>query len=124
MKLNITEWRNDCQGKKDYDAPILEITSRYWPGEQDGEGRMAIDVEDGTVYRNVPYGGEASAVSELEVLYASTEGMSVERLTLARKEFQHYDGEVVRREVERWAQEQMDKAVAALRTAFEEDVNG
>lgn len=24
-------WTNDCQGKKDFDGPIISISSRYWP---------------------------------------------------------------------------------------------
>jgi hypothetical protein len=26
------EWKNDCQGKKDFDGPILSVSTRYWPG--------------------------------------------------------------------------------------------
>jgi len=25
------EWTDDCQGKKDYDGPIITIATRYWP---------------------------------------------------------------------------------------------
>jgi hypothetical protein len=25
------KWRNDCQGKKDYDGRIVHVSSRYWP---------------------------------------------------------------------------------------------
>ena len=29
-KINA-EWVDDCQGKKDFDATILRISTRYWP---------------------------------------------------------------------------------------------
>ena len=29
--LLSAKWTNDCQGKKDYDGPILEVSTRYWP---------------------------------------------------------------------------------------------
>jgi hypothetical protein len=32
-------WTNDCQGKKDYDGRLLDISTRYWPGNYRQDGR-------------------------------------------------------------------------------------
>lgn len=30
--LNGIEWTDDCQGKKDYDGDLVQLSTRYWPG--------------------------------------------------------------------------------------------
>lgn len=30
--MNAAQWTDDCQGKKNYDGPMLDISTRYWPG--------------------------------------------------------------------------------------------
>jgi hypothetical protein len=32
-------WTDDCQGKKDYDGRLLDISTRYWPGSYRTDGR-------------------------------------------------------------------------------------
>lgn len=32
-------WRNDCQGKKDYDGRLVEVSTRYWPPNYDAHGQ-------------------------------------------------------------------------------------
>jgi len=32
-------WTDDCQGKKDYDGRLLDISTRYWPGRYRTDGR-------------------------------------------------------------------------------------
>lgn len=105
MKL-AAKWKPDCQGKQDYDAPILEISTRYWPrgggfhvldrGEWQGnESRPEIKP---SAHASLLINGGPEALAELEV-EADTEAE-------------------VKVAVERWAQEQMDRAVKVLRAEF------
>ena len=32
------EWTDDSQGKKDYDGPLLSVSTRYWPPSYDQRG--------------------------------------------------------------------------------------
>lgn len=46
-------WTNDCQGKQDYDGPLLRLSTRYWPGRYRADGqpsaRAGIDLLYGPV---------------------------------------------------------------------------
>jgi hypothetical protein len=33
------EWTDDCQGKKDYDGPLLSVSTRYWPPSYSRDGQ-------------------------------------------------------------------------------------
>lgn len=48
-------WTDDCQGKKDYDGPLLRLSTRYWPGNYRSDGqpsaRAGIDLCYGPVDR-------------------------------------------------------------------------
>jgi len=109
LKLNA-KWEDDCCGKKDYDGDILRISSRYWP-----RGGSTLSFNTATPelgLHHVDDGNKPSATSNL-LLYANGG-----YLVLATKDFEAETFEEVAAQVEAWAQEQMDKAVAALRTAF------
>jgi hypothetical protein len=97
LKLSAT-WTNDCQGKKDYDGDILSISTRYWPGSYQAN-RMV------------------SALSQLVLRYGES-GASGDYVVLARAEFEAGTFETLAPQVEQWAQEQMDRAVAALVVEF------
>lgn len=93
MKLNA-EWTDDCQGKKDYDGDILAISTRYWPGNRQANGFV-------------------SAKSSLIIRHGKDD-----YAILTSKEFEAGTFEELAPQVELWAQEQMDKAVAVLKAAF------
>jgi hypothetical protein len=115
MKLDA-EWTDDCQGKKDYDAEILGISTRYWPR---GGGFSIFDrdkPEAGLQDNETRPGIKPSAKSELVIRHA---GEGLETWTvLAAAEFEAETEDEVKAAVEEWAQAQMDKAVAALMVAF------
>ncbi len=108
------QWTNDCCGKKDYDASIVEISTRYWPR---GGGMLIVTNNPG--YPVKIEGGEArpeikpSATCSLVVCYGDEECAD-----LSRKDFDGETFEEVKAQVEPWAQAQMDRAVAALRREF------
>lgn len=107
------EWTDDCGGKKDYDGDILSISTRYWPR---GGGFIAIKHTPGGV---VMEGNEArqeirpSAKSSLVIW---RKGGS--HITLAEREFEADSLDGFKEELEKWAQEQMDKVVNLLRGGF------
>lgn len=39
-------WEPDCQGKQDYDGPIITVSTRYWPGPGGG-GPMIVTAQPG-----------------------------------------------------------------------------
>jgi len=44
VPLKEFKWTNDCQGKKDFDGPIVTLSSRYWPS---GGGFSMLDTGTG-----------------------------------------------------------------------------
>lgn len=112
MTINA-EWSDDCCGKKDYDAPVLSISTRYWPA---GGSALVFDTatpEQGL--RKYNDGSGPSAKSHLIINFAEDGGLDG---VLSEKEFKGQSIEEVCAQVEEWAQEQMNKAVAALKAAF------
>lgn len=115
IALNAT-WTSDCCGKQDYDAPILSISTRYWPR---GGGMMVvhnlpdqpIKIEMDSERQEI----KPSANSSLMINYAEDTGLD---FVLAEKDFEGETEEEVKAQVEVWAQQQMDKAVAVLVKAF------
>jgi hypothetical protein len=119
MKLSA-EWTDDCQGKKDYDGQVLSISTRYWPR---GGGFHAFDSnhpERGLEGNEARPEIRPSATSSLVIWYLD-EGGCEDTLNLARKEFEGDTLEEIKPQVEAWAQEQMDKAVAVLKSAFQSE---
>jgi hypothetical protein len=118
-------WTDDCQGKKDYDAPIVVISTRYWPR---GGGFDLLNVENGRVVSWE--GNEArpdvkpSAKSSLGIRHGAADpdeenlDADADFFTLTEAEFEAETEEEVKAMVEKWAQEQMDKVVGILRAAF------
>ena len=110
------QWTNDCMGKKDYDAPIVEISTRYWPS---GGGFLITNRQPGQPVQL--QGNDArpeikpSAKSSLVIGYAEGDG---DYATLAEQNFEGETFEDVAKQVETWAQQQMDRVVAALRREY------
>lgn len=38
----VAKWRDDCQGKKDYDGEVVVLSCRYWPGADSEQGTMIV----------------------------------------------------------------------------------
>lgn len=107
------EWTDDCQGKKDYDGPILSLSTRYWPAG--GGFGFIVTNQNGRVDINhnpVPH-MKPSASSSLQLDYGEDD-----YLDLITKEFEGDTEADVKAQVETWAQEQMDRVVAMLRREF------
>lgn len=113
MTLNA-QWTDDCCGKKDYDAPIVAISTRYWPR---GGGMLVVTNNPGQPVKIE--GDDArpeikpSATCSLIVRYDDGESADI-----IGKDFEGETFEDVKAQVEPWAQAQMDRVVAALRREF------
>lgn len=119
LKL-YAEWTDDCQGKKDYDGPIISVSTRYWPGPTSG-GFMEVNNEAGKVTsKTVPYGRMPTATSAIIIRYGKKEpgDGGGDYRDLITKDFEGETESDVKNLVEEWAQEQMDKIVQVLTTVF------
>lgn len=109
MKLRA-EWANDCQGKKDYDADLVELSTRYWPS---GGGFHVFDrdrTELGFQGNDLRPGIRPSACASILI------GQGV--MILAERTFEADTEDEVKAAVEQWAQEQYDRVVRALAAEF------
>lgn len=116
MKLRA-EWTDDCQGKKDYDGPIVSISTRYWPR---GGGFFAVHRQGNNVTfeeNDARPEIKPSAKSALMLRFNDSDG-DEDYLDLTSQEFEGETFEEVAAQVEAWAQEQMDKLVGILRAAY------
>jgi len=119
LKL-YAEWTDDCQGKKDYDGPIISVSTRYWPGPGSG-GFMEVNNEAGNVTsKTVPYGQKPSATSSIIIRHGKKEpgDGGGDYQDLISKDFEGDAEADVKSQVEQWAQEQMNKVVEVLTKAF------
>ena len=103
-------WTDDCGGKKDYDGDILSVSSRYWPGG------VGLQVYGGSDAEKEEIAGIKPGATSLLVIN-SKEGLGQDAV-LVENSFEGDTFEDIRSQVEKWAQEQMDRAVAALRAEF------
>lgn len=109
------QWSDDCNGKKDYDGPILSLSTRYWPR---GGGFMVFDTanpnlglrDSADAYDTCP----SAASSLLLTIATGDDPEDTTDLFLAREEFEGETYEEVRQKVESWAQTQMDRVIKAL----------
>jgi hypothetical protein len=120
LKLDAN-WTDDCQGKKDYDGPILWLSTRYWP--PDG-GMLIFNTNEPEKLLHPPempeggLPGYPCARSSLVIrgFDYDSNGRGIE---LADSGYIYGESfEEIAAKVEAWAQEQMDKAVAALKREF------
>lgn len=115
-KLKIAaSWSDDCQGKKDYDGPILSVSTRYWPAG--GHALIVNRTAEGVTMEQEANGRPAHASSAINLDLADGD-----YLVLAMKHFEAPTFEEVAPQVEAWAQEQMDRVVRALTAEFGEPV--
>jgi len=104
-------WTDDCQGKKDYDADLVRLSSRYWPRggsflliNRDEQGVTFSDTNDPTRQHIRP-----SAVSSI-ILGYDTE--------VATASFEADTPEEVFAAVEAWAQVQFERVQSAVLREF------
>lgn len=111
MKLNIA-WTSDCQGKKDYDGDVVAISTRYWPGPV-----TVFDTSKPEKGLHEEPGGQPRAHCSIVLLDGATDHEGTTE-TLAEMKFVGGSFREVSRQVEAWAQEQMDRIATALRAEF------
>ena len=109
MKLE-TEWTDDCQGKKDYDADLVRLSTRYWPH---GGGFSTFDTSTGIWADN-----EARP----EAKPSATASIMLQEEAVSTADFKAETEAEVKALVEKWAQEQFDKIELAIRAVFPANV--
>lgn len=105
MRLQ-TEWTSDCGGKQDYDADLVQLSTRYWPR---GGGHFTFN----TVTRKF-----AGNETRPEVKPSASAGIWLQNEVIAEADFEAETETEVKAAVEKWAQEQFDRIEAAIRAAF------
>ncbi len=112
MKLDAN-WTDDCQGKKDYDGTIAFISTRYWPRGGGfsivGRSENAVYIEDDDERPSV----KPSATCKLMIRCRDADSYYV-----VEADFEGESFEEVKAKVETWAQQQMDRAVKAIKAEF------
>jgi hypothetical protein len=114
-------WSNDCQGKKDYDGRLLDISTRYWPGPAGG-GTMTFNSANGEI-ETLPYGPRPSATSSILLRHgAPDENGYGDYLVWRSADFEGETEADVKSKVEAWVAQQMADVISALggTTAFRE----
>jgi hypothetical protein len=104
-------WTDDCQGKKDFDGPIISISTRYWPGPEGG-GSMLVRTNPLEI-STLPYGPKPSAHAAIHLrLGPAEEGDGGGDYCIWReKKFEGDTEAEVKAMVELWGQEQMAEIV-------------
>jgi len=103
-------WENDCQGKKDYDAELVSLSTRYWPK---GGGFSAIIDGKWEENENRPH-IKPSAKSAILLKLPDDEYVEV-----VAKEFEGESFEEIKKQVEQWAEEQYCKIWSAVYLALQ-----
>ena len=109
MKKVPATWEDDCQGKKDYDAELVSLSTRYWPR---GGGFSAIIDGKWEHNRDRPY-IKPSAKSAILLRLPDNEYVE-----LVAKKFEGESFEEVKKQVEQWAEEQYAKIWSAVYQAL------
>jgi hypothetical protein len=85
MKI-YAEWMDDCQGKKDYDFPIVEFESRYYPGRyrSNSDGKISVNasiIACGRKLKEKEFVGDTEAQVKAAVeIWAQSEVNAIEAL--------------------------------------------
>lgn len=96
------EWKPDCQGKQDYDADLVQLSTRYWPR---GGGFSIF---------NTATGEFADNDARPEIKPSAKASILIQGEELASARFEGDDEAEVKAEVERWAQQQFNDIRRAL----------
>lgn len=114
MKLEA-EWKDDCQGKKDYDANLVRLSSRYWPR---GGGFHTYDSDTREWCGNESRPEIKPSAHASILLGPYTGDVDDTGVTLAEAEFEAETEAEVKQQVEQWAQDQFERIVIALRAFY------
>lgn len=101
-----SHWTPNCQGKQNFDGPVVELSIRYWPR---GDGFITFDSQTGECRENKV---EPSATSAFVIRDVDHDFVLVE----AKFEAETWDE--VKRQVEAWANDQYAKITGVLKQAF------
>lgn len=100
------EWSDDCNGKKDYDGTLVAVESRYWPR---GGGHMSFERgPDGL--RELPQDMTIEPCAASSIRFCGVD--------IAQEEFTAETEEEVRKAVENWVAEQVERLRATLRAEY------
>ncbi len=103
MNIEI-EWTDDCSGKKDYDADVVRVSTRYWPR---GGGFWEIG-PDG--FKGNDARPEIKPSAKSRILLGDED--------LATAKFEGDTEAEVKALVEAWVAEQLARIENAVRAAF------
>lgn len=99
------EWVLDCQGKQDYDANLVRLSTRYWPRG----GGYSMMTANGRWLENQDRPSIPPSASA--TIYLQDE-------PLLKRTFEGATEAEVKMKVEAWAHEQFAKVVIAMREAI------
>ena len=107
------EWTPDCCGKQDFDGPLVQVLTRYWPA---GGSHMVFDAaEPEKGLRPANDGSKPHANCAIYVGYYD------ESNALAEKDFRADTEAEVKVLVEAWVSEQFAKIEKAINEAFSKE---
>lgn len=106
--LEGIEWTLDCQGKQDFDADLVRLSTRYYPRG----GGFSIITRDGRIEEN-------EARPEIKPLACTSIYYRDEQL--ARAEFEGETEGEVKLQVEAWASDQLHRIEKAIRALYQEE---
>ena len=109
-------WTDDCQGKKDFDGPLLSVSTRYWPGPGGGAAMLVHVGPEGGKIDDLPYGSKPTAHSCIILNVGPREERDGggDSLTWSEKEFEADTEAEVKAQVEAWVTAEMKKIVSML----------
>jgi hypothetical protein len=99
------KWKNDCQGKKDYDGRLLSISARYWPA---GGGFHVFDGSDFRLSTHPDIKPSAAASIVLNYGEPDENGYG-DSLTITRQYFEADTEAEVKSQVEAWGRARFDE---------------
>lgn len=105
MPINA-RWTDDCCGKKDYDADLVRLSTRLWPG---GGGFLEFNTADGIVRDNA---------DRPDIKPFASAAFFFQEETLCECEFEADTEDAVKSQVEAWTEEQFARIERALRGEF------
>ena len=108
------KWTDDCQGKKDYDGSLIDISTRYWPR---GGGFSVLTAERQWLGNEARPDVRPSASASLLLRYID-DGGDEDYIDLVEQSFEAETQEEVQRAVEAWVQAKFDEVSTLLREHF------
>lgn len=111
------KWTDDCQGKKDYDGRLIDISTRYWPR---GGGFSKYDTLTGQWEENDARPGiKPSAAASILLRHGEPDEHGYgEYEDLVEQRFEAETEAEVKALVEAWVQARFDEVAATLRALW------